>query len=62
MRREAYQEAKERRAVDPRFMAMKEEMKEHRLLACQRVKAQRKVAAAVPAKVLSATENVCYYN
>ena len=41
-----YQQAKERRATDPRHLAMKEAAKERRRAAYQQVKEQRNVAAA----------------
>ncbi len=41
-----YQSAKERRATDPRYLAMKEAAKVQRRAAYQKVKDRRKVAAA----------------
>ncbi len=47
LRREAYQAAKERRAKDPRYLAMKEEAKRQRRALYQEVKAKRKAEAKV---------------
>ena len=45
MRREAYERAKERRASDPKYLAMKEEAKKRRREASQVAKERRKAAA-----------------
>jgi len=45
MRREAYKRAKEQRASDPRYLAMKEEAKKRRHAAAQGAKERRKAAS-----------------
>jgi hypothetical protein len=52
LRRNAYQRAKERRAKDPRFIAMKEAAKEQRRAAYQKLKEKRKSEEAA-AKAIS---------
>src|SRR5688572_3952566 len=46
LRQQAYRKAKERRAKDPKYLAMKEAAKAHRRALYQRVKEQRKAAEA----------------
>jgi hypothetical protein len=46
LRHQAYVRAKEQRAKDPKYLAMKEAVKQGRREAYQRVKAQRKAAQA----------------
>lgn len=46
LRRQAYERAKAQRAVDPRYLAMKEAAKQQRRAQYQEVKARRKAAAA----------------
>ena len=46
LRRQAYQRAKERRAADPRHIALKEAMKKRRRALYERVKEQRKAVVA----------------
>ena len=46
LRQQAYRKAKERRAKDPKYLALKEAAKAHRRELYQRVKAQRKAAEA----------------
>ena len=46
IRREAYQRAKERRAEDPKFIALKEAMKERRRVAAREANARKKASIA----------------
>src|ERR1041384_1336871 len=57
LRRQAYTQAKERRAKDPKFIALKEAAKQQRRALYQRVKEQRKAAQAdLKAKSLAKRE------
>ncbi|HEX4477926.1 MAG TPA: hypothetical protein VH142_22710 [Polyangiaceae bacterium] len=46
IRRAAYQRAKERRAEDPKFIALKEAMKERRRVAAREANARKKASIA----------------